>query len=172
MNKPSAVLGLVVTVFILHGCSSAKVWTSTPPIQSADNQYFATQFEPIRVNGDFINGFRLTVTNKSSQSLDIDWNATIYLLNNKNIGRFIFEGVDRKNINDLPTDSIAAGDTFRKDIFPLKLIAWRQGPGFVNLPAFSPGPVPEGQNGILLIVRRNGEQVREKINVTIKVTSQ
>ncbi len=171
MKISGTALGLLLTITLLTGCSTTRIWTSTPPIQSADNQYFATQFEPIRVDGDFINGFRLTVTNKSSQAIIIDWNATLYLLNNKNIGRFIFEGIDKKNINDLPPDSIAAGETLRKDIFPLKLIAWRQGPGFTNLPAFSPGPVPEGQNGILLVAKSNGEQVREKINVTIKVVA-
>lgn len=171
MKKHAAILGLIVTLFIFIGCSSKKIWTSTLVIQSADNQYYATKFEPIRVDGDFINGFRLTITNKSSQPLIVDWNATLYLYNNKNNGRFIFEGVDKNNVNDLPADNIEAGKTLRKDIFPLKLIAWRQGPGFVNLPAFSPGPVPEGQNGILLMITSDGSQVREKINVTIKVVA-
>ena len=159
MKKCSVALGLLATMIILNSCSSAKIWTSTPLIQSTSNQYFATQFEPIRVEGEFINGFRLTVTNKSSQNLTVDWNATLYLFNNKNNGRFVFEGIDGKNVNNPPSDNIAAGNTLRKDIFPLKLIAWRQGPGFANLPAFSPGPVPAGQNGILLVVSRNGEQI-------------
>ncbi len=171
MTKHGTLFGLLVVVLILSGCSSARIWTSTPPIQLADNPHFSTQFEPIRVDAEFINGFRLTVTNKSYQTLVVDWNATLYLLNNKNTGRFIFEGVDKKNINDLPPDRIAAGESLRKEIFPLKLIAWRQGPGFVNLPAFSPGPVPEGQNGILLVILRNDEPVQEKINVTIKVST-
>lgn len=169
MKKCAAALGLFVTIIILTGCSSTKTWTSTPLIQSASNQYFDTQLEPIRVNGEFINGFRLTVTNKAPQTLIVDWNATLYLFNNKNTGRFVFEGIDAKNVNNPPPDNIAAGNTLRKDIFPLKLIAWRQGPGFANLPAFSPGPVPQGQNGILLVISSNGEQVREKLNVTIKV---
>lgn len=172
MKKHGATLGLLVMLFIFVGCSSKKIWTSTPAIQSADNQYYATKFEPIRIEGDFINGFRLTVTNKSSQTLIIDWNASLYLYNNKNNGRFVFEGIDKKNVNDLPPDNIEAGKNLVKDIFPLKLIAWRQGPGFVNLPAFSPGPLPDGQNGILLIVKNDGSEVREKINVTIKVVAE
>jgi hypothetical protein len=28
--------------------------------------------------------------------------------------------------------------------------------------------VPEGQNGILLVVRQNGNEIREKMTVTIK----
>ena len=171
MKKYGATLSVFLSLFIFIGCATEKIWTSTPVIQSADNPYYATKFEPIRVDGEFINGFRLSITNKSSQPLAVDWNSTIYLFNNKNNGRFIFEGVDEKNVNDLPSDSIEAGKTLKKDIFPLKLIAWRQGPGFVNLPAFSPGPVPEGQNGILLFVSRNGSQVREKLNVTIKVAA-
>ena len=171
MKKRAAVFGLLVMIIIFTGCSSAKIWTSTPPIQSASNQFFTTQFEPIRGKGKFINGFRLTVANNSSQALIVDWNATRYLFNNKNSGRFIFEGIDKKNVNNPPPDEIAAGKTLSKDIFPLKLIAWRRGPGFANLPAFSPGPVPDGQNGILLIVNRNGERVLEKINVTIKVVA-
>jgi hypothetical protein len=171
MKKLSAALSLFVTLFIFTSCATEKIWTSTPVIQSADNQYYATKFEPIRIDGDFINGFRLSISNKSSQPLIVDWNATLYLFNNKNNGRFIFEGVDKKNVNDLPSDKIEAGESLKKDIFPLKLIAWRQGPGFVNLPAFSPGPVPEGQNGILLLVSRNGSEVREKLNVTIKVAA-
>ena len=171
MKNYSASLSVFFTLFMFISCATEKIWTSTPVIQSADNPHYATKFEPIRVDGEFINGFRLSITNKSSQPLIVDWNSTVYLLNNKNSGRFIFEGVDKNNVNNLPSDSIEVGKTLKRDIFPLKLIAWRQGPGFVNLPAFSPGPVPEGQNGILLLVSRNGSQVREKLNVTIKVAA-
>jgi hypothetical protein len=51
----------------------------------------------------------------------------------------------------------------------VNLIAWRRGPGYANLPAFSTGPVPEGQNGILLVVRQNGNEIREKMTVMIEV---
>ena len=167
-----AIFRCFLATFFLSGCAPTRMWVSSPEFQSADNAMYAARFTPLKTSGQFINQFRLEVSNKTRQPLEIDWNQTRYLYNQAPSGRFAFEGITEKNINHPPSDFVPAAGTLQKIIFPVNLIAWRRGPGFINQPAFSAGPVPEGQNGILLVVRQNGKETREKMTVTITVKAE
>jgi hypothetical protein len=169
MRIANALLCCCLGTVLFNGCAPTRTWVSSPKFQSADNATFAARFTPLRSSGEFINGFLLEVKNKTRQPLDIDWNSSRYLYNQKPSGRFAFEGVTEKNINNPPPDTVPAEGTLQKIISPVNLIAWRRGPGHIDQPAFSAGPVPEGQNGILLVVRQNGSEIREKISVTIEI---
>jgi hypothetical protein len=126
---------------------------------------------PLRNEKNFINQFRLVISNETDSEIEIDWKSTRYLLNGRPHGHFIFEGVDADTVNDPPSDFIPAGDTFLKIIAPVKLIAWQAfTPGFRDNPSFSAGPVPEGENGIELVVKQNDKIYRAKMTVVIKVT--
>jgi len=166
----NAIFNCFLATLFLFGCAPTRKWISSPEFQSADNATFSARFTPLRGNGRFISEFRLEVQNKTLQPLEIDWNNTRYLFNQAPSGRFAFEGITEKNINNPPSDVVPPQGTLEKVISPVNLIAWRRGPGFINQPAFSAGPVPAGQNGILLVVRQNGKELREKMTVTIQVT--
>ncbi|MGA8239633.1 MAG: hypothetical protein WB818_03600 [Desulfobacterales bacterium] len=168
----NAIFSCFLATFFLSGCAPTRTWIISPEFQSADNATYSARFTPIKGSGRFINEFRLEVKNKTRQPLEIDWNSTRYLYNQGPSGRFAFEGITEKNINNPPSDVVPPEGTLQKIISPVNLIAWRHGPGYANLPAFSAGPVPEGQNGILLVVRQNGNEIREKMTVTIKVKAE
>lgn len=159
----------VLLVLLLAACATEKVWRSSPAVQSASNDYFEVQLEPLKYNNPFYDSFRLTVANRADQSLTIDWIRTIYMHNGKNNGRFAFKGLDAESIKNPPPDIIPAGGRLSKMIWPIKLIGWvpfrDTGPD-ADL-GFTLGLIPEGQNGIDLAVRLNGEEVRERITVTI-----
>jgi hypothetical protein len=165
----NAIFSCFLATLFLFGCAPTRKWISSPEFQSADNATYSAHFTPLKGSGQFIGEFRLEVKNKTRQALEIDWNNTRYLYNQAPSGRFAFEGITEKNINNPPSDVVPPEGTLQKIISPVNLIAWRRGPGFINQPAFSAGPVPEGQNGILLVVRQNGKEIHEKMVVTIKV---
>ncbi|MFZ1202004.1 MAG: hypothetical protein WAO07_17680, partial [Desulfobacterales bacterium] len=169
MKILKTIFGCCLATFFLYGCATTRTWISSPEYQSADNAVFSTRLTPIKGGGQFIDAFRLEVKNKTQRPLEIDWDATRYLYDQMASGRFAFQGITAKNINDPPPDTVLPGATLEKVIFPVSLIATRRGPGYIGQAAFSAGPVPEGRNGILLVVRQNGKVLREELTVTIKV---
>ena len=164
---------LCLTLLLLvafSSCAPTRIWTSTPAFETVHKPQFSVQFMPLRNDKNFINQFRLVITNETDSEFEIDWKSTRYLLNGRPHGHFIFEGVDADTVNNPPSDFIPAGDTFLKIITPVRLIAWQAfTPGFRDKPSFSAGPVPEGENGIDLVVKQNDKVYRIQMTVVIKV---
>lgn len=172
MKISPAACGFFLVTLFLSGCAPTRTWISMPEFQSAENAVFSARFTPLKKDASFISEFRLEVKNNTRQPFEIDWSSTRYLFDQNPSGRFVFKGITAENINDPPSDTVLPGETLQKTLSPVDLIAWRRGPGYVDQAAFSAGPVPEGQNGILLVVRQNGKVLREELTVTIKVTSE
>ena len=81
----------------------------------------------------------------------------------------MFKGIRPQDIKDLaiPPDIVPAHGTFSKEISPFRLIARAPFRAGINEPSISPGPVPTGRSGILLVVRQNGKEIREKLKISI-----
>ena len=167
-----SLFGVIVFMIIVSACLPTKIWTSHPAIQNAGNTYYDVQFEPLKKDNNFFEFFLLSVSNKSDQDLEIDWNQTRYIYNGKLYGGFAFEGIRPEDIKNstIPSAVIPKGSRFSKEIAPIKLMAFvplrdkRLGPDHAGI---SPGPLPAGENGIFLVIRQNGKEVREKIAVNI-----
>ncbi|UCH21927.1 MAG: hypothetical protein JSU83_01300 [Deltaproteobacteria bacterium] len=163
-------LSLICLLLGMAACAPTKIWTSDPLVQSAENPHYNAKFEPMKNGNNYFNSFRLVFTNKSDKDLTIDWNKTRYLYNNKAYGRFVFAGVDEKNVNNLPPDTVPSGGSLTKIVSPLKMIAWKPLQArHVDTPGFSRGPIPEGQSGILLVVSWNSQEIRERITLNIEI---
>jgi len=159
---------LILVAF--SGCAPTRIWTSTPVFETVHIQQFSAQFMPLRNEKNFINQFRLVIANETDSEFEIDWKSTRFLLNGRPHGHFIFEGVDANNVNNPPSDFVPAGETFLKIIAPVRLVAWQAfTPGFRDKPSFSAGPIPEGENGIDLVVKQNDKVYRTQMTVVIKV---
>ena len=158
------------TLTIATGCAPTLVSISTPEIQPVENSYYTAQFEPLAEDKNYFDSFRLKVANKTRKDLEIDWNKTRYLYNGRDIGIFVFEGIKPESIKNLTIspDIIPAGQSFTKDISPLKLLAreplTHKG---VNAGKITFGPIPNGENGIFLFIRQNGNTIKEKMAVKI-----
>ena len=152
------------------GCAPTLVLHSTPRIQTAANSYYDAQFEPLKEGHNFFVSFKLSITNKTRKDLVIDWNKTRYLFNNRAFGVFVFEGIQPENIKNstIPPDVIPAGQNFSKIIAPYRLLARApltsksQHAGKINT-----GPIPSGENGIVLFITQNGKKIVEKLTVNI-----
>jgi hypothetical protein len=171
--RKSLTLGLlfISLTAVVFACAPTRVWTSNPAFAAADTGKYAVQFMPLTDDKNFIQQFRLLVTNRSGKELEVDWKATRYLYNGKPNGRFLFEGIDENNINSPPSDIVAAGETFMKVVAPVKMLAVSpaRSSQYKDQPAFSTGPVPAGSNGIALVLRQDGEVFREQLSVTVKI---
>ena len=164
---------IILIMFGLSGCSTTKVWTSMPQIQAIENPYYKARFEPLKKNDAFFVSFRLVVDNRTSTDLKIDWNKTRYLLNGRAHGGFVFKGIDREKIKklEIPDDIVFSGETFSKEISPYTMLARapiRTKQRSEGEKAIQSGILPEGENGILLVIRKNGDEIRERITVDIE----
>lgn len=160
----------LIAFFVLSSTVFAKEWGSSPPLSSAENPYFSAKFEPLKGKHDFYNLFRLTVANKTDKDLELVWNETRYLKNGKDKGVFVYRGIGAANIKNPPPEVIKAGETLTRDICPSVLIAYRPLRD-INAPLGEGGVfcghVAAGKHGILITVRGDGGDIRERLAVKI-----
>jgi hypothetical protein len=86
----------------------------------------------------------------------------------------VFRGIEpgaTKNRTIAP-DIISPRDTFSRIIAPHKFLAYapfrEQLKRDPDEPAFSGGPIPAGESGIFLVVKRKDQVIKEKL--TVKIT--
>ncbi len=163
------IIGLALTMGV--GCATSKVWISSPVAQTAGNPYYEAKIEPLKSVNKFFVSFLLVVTNKTDKNLEVDWNKTRYIYNGRTHGVFVFDGIRPEDIKSLtiPADTIVSGQNFSKTISPFKLLA--RAPikdRYTDKPIISPGIMPNGKNGIHLVIRQNGKEIIEKISVNIE----
>lgn len=167
MGKKAALR--VLFLFLLAACTTPKVWRSDPMVQTVANDDFEVQFAPLMDAESFFNSFRLSVTNRSDGPLVIDWVKSQYIYDGRGNGGFAFRGLDAKTIHEPPPDRIAAGGNLSKMIWPIQLIGWvpyrDKSPDADQ--GFTRGVIPAGENGIDLVVKKNGEEVSQRITVDI-----
>jgi len=170
------VLGVMVGIALIigQGCVPAKkVWVSNPMFQSAHNDYYIARIEPLTRDHNFFVSFRLMVSNKTDKNIEIDWNKTRYIHNGQDLGGFIFKYIKPEDVKSstIPSDTVLAGGFFSREIMPYKLLGLApirdRGKG-IDESGIQPGILPNGENGILLVVRQNGKEIIEKITLNIE----
>ena len=144
-------------------------------MQTASTSSFDVELEPLKAEGyDYYNRFRYQFTNKTNGDLVIDWSETFYLRNGKKYGHFGWEGLTFEQLREVkeePKITIAAGTKDAIELFPVKLIGWKE--EGVRMKASTPEagftltPLPEGENGMSIAVLKDGELLRKKILVNI-----
>lgn len=169
-------LGIIILTWLtLWGCSgtpspSKAIWAAQPEFLEVDNQLFNVRITPQQGESPYFAYFHLTLSNKSDADLIVDWNASQYLFNGRPQGVLVFEGIDPETIKGatVPSETIAPGATFTRDIMPLRLIAWspirEEKP---DSPTIRPGMLPAGQNGIRLAVQHTKGQMTIPLSVLI-----
>ena len=168
-------MGIAIFSFVLTGCAKEQIYSSSPPMQTAGTASFEVTLEPLKAEGyDYYNRFRCQFTNKTNGDLIIDWSETFYLRNGKKYGHFGWEGLtfeQLREVKEAPKITIAPGKKDTIDLFPAKLIGWKE--EGVRMKASTPEagftltPLPEGENGMSIAVLKDGKLLREKIMVNI-----
>jgi hypothetical protein len=168
--KRNAGLTVFFLLIFLVGCapSSTINWRSTPEIHTASTEYYEVQLEPVTSGkGPYFDSFHLVVKNKTDRNLEIDWNRTRYVESGIRHGGFVWQGIDPDDVRDesVPPDIISPKSTFSRVIFPHKRLAYA--PGYQRGWKLQGGLIPEGENGIDLVVAQNGKVIRHRITVRI-----
>lgn len=172
-NIYSVLVKIVVPVLILAGCSAATYeYTSTPVSQTLGTDLFRAGFTPEKTSANFFSRFLLEVENLSAAPIEIDWNRTVYILNGKNRGLFVWEGIDPESVKNktVPKTSILPGQTISKKILPLAKIAMAQLGDHVagkDKPGLYGGILPPGKNSIRLAITANGKLDHRILSVVI-----
>ena len=173
MARKLFITSVVLMILLAPACKQRNVWMSTPIHQTLNSRSFDVGLQPVKKNADYFNWFRLTVKNKTAGDLEIDWNRTRYIHNGKDAGLFIFEGVVPESVKNstIPTAVIPAGSTLTRDIAPFRLIAFaplREQTIDTERPNITAGVIPEGENGLRLVILQSGKVARPRISVEIK----
>jgi hypothetical protein len=173
--KKRIALGIAMFVLILTGCAKEQIYSSDPPMQTVSTSSFEVTLEPLKAEGyDYYNRFRFQFTNRTSGDLIIDWSETYYLRNGKKYGRFGWEGMTFERLREVqeePEVTIAAGKMVTTEIFPVRLIGWKE--EGVRMKAATPEagftltPLPEGDNAMSIAVLKDGKLLRKNIMVNI-----
>jgi hypothetical protein len=170
---------IMVSIFLslaVIGFSSQHAFKSDPAIQTVNTKHYMVKLEPLYAKGHkYYNRFRYTFTNKTNRELIIDWSKSYYLQESKRYGQFGWEGLtfeELKGIQEDPNITVAAGQTDTAEIFPTKLIGWRE--EGVRKKATSPeagftlGVIPAGESGLSIAVVMDGKVLRKRVLVTIR----
>ena len=169
MRKNAGLILSFLLVFVM-GCAPGLTisWKSSPEIQKTSSDCCEAQLEPVTTGkSPFFDSFRLMVTNRTDKDLEIDWNRTRYVESGIRHGGFVWQGIDPDQVRDasVPPDIISPGNTFSRIIFPHKKLAYA--PGYQRGWKLQGGLLPEGENGIDLVVKQNGRVIRHRITVRI-----
>jgi hypothetical protein len=158
----------------LLGCAPDMVSVSEPVKRTLAKTNYQVEFEPLKQESSYFRVFRLSIHNKSNETLQIDWHQTYYTLNGRQYGTFVTQDTKPGQVNDPARrfDTILAGSTYSKNIAPLKLIAYAPAKdtsrtGSTETP-FTTGTIPEGKSGIHLFLKDSNRDYIERIAVTIK----
>ncbi len=167
----------IIGLLLLSGCATpqaTQTWTSEPTTATVSNKYFAADITPkcdaVRVDGWTINrggcdAFRLTVVNKSSSNIEVNWNKTLYIANNQTSGGFMFEGVVYKDRNNPKSpDMVFPNGTLTKTVFPNNLVSFsggQYGRGWEH------AWLSAGEHGIYLSTIVDGKEINERLVVRL-----
>jgi hypothetical protein len=169
--------GAIIISLAAAGCAGTgeQIYRSSPAVQTVSTQHYDVTLEPMLAEGyNYYNQFRFSFTNKINGDLTIDWSETYYLQNGRKYGLFGWVGLtfeELRGLREEPDVTVAAGQSHTVDLFPLRLMGWRE-EGVAKKDAtpeagFTNGVIPAGENGISLAVLQNGNVLRKRVLVTI-----
>lgn len=169
---------VLVLAILIAGCAAPVYkYSSIPVSQRLDSDSFQVKFTPEKQNAEFYSWFQVDVTNLSNASIEIDWNRTAYILDGKNRGRFVWEGIEPDQVKNgtVPNTVIASKQTFSIEISPLAKIAMAHRSDYSagkDKPGIYGGILPPGENGILVAFMIDGQVVFKKLTIEIKEEKQ
>jgi hypothetical protein len=175
MKRWQKILVSVLFFLAIGACAGkpgiVEQWAD-PSSQTIEKASYRIVFEPLKTGGKSFRTFSLMLENKAAAEIEIDWNQTRYVHNQNIMGGFVFAGIGPEDAKagTIPADKVGGGETFQREIAPQRLLAFAAmrdksvAPGQSGINA---GPLPEGRNGIVLLLRMDGKEFREHLAVDI-----
>ena len=169
MLKKHDLIWLFLPIF-LYGCASNK--SNVPIKQSQKPSEIIWAYEGLRSGADTkdylititpsglhaYNGFSLSVKNRSTKNIEVNWNKSLYVANGITSGGFMFDGVVYKDRNNpKQSDIVFPGIEFKKVIYPNSLVNFSLGNWRHPL-------MNEGEHGAFVTLTVDGKDVGERLN--------
>ncbi len=164
---------MVILMLACFGCTPVVYeYASSPASKTLETRIFRVSFTPKKEGISYFSSFMLEIENKSDAPIEIDWNKTRYLHDEKNRGGFVFEGIQPIQVKEksIPNGVILPNARFSKQIFPQAKIAMSERKDYSagkDKPGLYGGKLPPGENSILLAILSHGELIGKKISVVI-----
>ena len=156
----------VVAAIGLAGCAALTPvkWKSTPAAAVAETDAFRATLTPACSEYMGCESFILSIENRSSDNIEVNWNKTLFVLNGQTSGGFMFEGVVYKDRNaPKPPDIVFAGSTMTKSIWPNNLTYFSSG----HYGGWGHETIPQGKTGAYLTLMIDGKERSEQLLVTL-----
>lgn len=160
---------------LLWGCAAGNtppVWESTPAVAHIVRPHYRITVKALKGNKAFYSSFAVRIENRGTGPLAVDWQASRYLHNGKQGGRFMFAGIEPKAIKEkLPVDVIAPGGALAREIWPINLVGmapYRDGNVKHGEHGFFRGVIPAGNNVVRLVLRADGGKQIESLMIAIE----
>lgn len=159
---------LTSNLFFVGCASTPKTELRHSSKATASNEHFVVTMEPVYEYSSFV-AFKLSIQNKESQPIEIDWNRTQFIENGQTRGGFMFEGMRYVEMNAAKQpDIVLANSSFSKTIWPIARVErastwWHD--------RILPRDQFIGTYGISLLVLAGERQVRENITMQIERVS-
>jgi len=157
----------------LGGCQPALMPVSRPASAVEETASYSVRVRPLEGSTGRFTAFSLEVTNKGETPLLIDWNRTRYLHQGAEEGGFVFVGIRSEDIRrgTIPLEAVGPHETLVKEIAPQRALAWRPVRDSTGseetLRGIGAGPLPEGENGIRLVMLRGGKEIRTTLTLVL-----
>ena len=163
-------IGMIISMMLAgFGCSVAVYeYASRPVSKTIETQVFIASFAPAKEDASYFSSFLLEIENKSDDTIEIDWNKTLYIHDDKNQGGFVLPTQVREK--SIPNEVIPPRTRFSKQLFPIAKIAMAERKNYSagkDKPGLYGGKLPSGENSILLSILDQGQLIRKKISVVI-----
>ncbi len=160
MKRLLKVTTIISAILIMVGCVAPQSFRAVP---QNTNAYFSAALIPFASTDMSYDSFVLSISNRTNQDLEIDWNRTFYIANGATDGTFMFKGIlFRDRNNQKSSDIVFANSTFKKTIYPNNLVSF-----ISSHSTWYHEWLKEGRHGIYLNVKVKGKEVKRKIYVEI-----
>lgn len=161
MRKLLLVLELTIPVLFL-GCAASSNLPA-PKMMEATNDYFSAS-ATTNCDSEGCKTFDVSITNKTSETLKIDWNKTQFVSNNQAIGGFWYEGIVIRDRNMMRAPEVIFGSgAYNKKIAPNISMDLSLFP----LAHWVIKPMPVGEAGVYLVLDVAGKEVSLKMTTQL-----
>jgi len=162
---------MLACLWALCGCAGQQIWHSQPSAADLVTPDFEASLKPVGPQGgNFFDAFQFTLINRSARPLVIDWTRSRFVHNNRLRGTLAFTGLTAQNVQTPPPETVAAGQRTAKTLWPLTLLGWvpiRDRSLDPGASGFAPGVLPEGENGLLLVIGEGTSGKQHKLSVVL-----
>jgi hypothetical protein len=154
-------------LLLTFGCGPQYkfIQKSQPDPGLISNQFFDIALKPISGYMCF-HAFELSIRNKTDSNIELDWNKTLFIVDDQTNGTFMFEGVAYKDRSlPKPPNIIFSKTTFQKTIIPSNLT-------YFGSSGWSFHDMKTGKYGIYLTIITNQGIKNEKIILDFQCISE